>query len=119
MNERVIRLAPTILVAALAACSGQEPSNAATDTDRIAACDLVTPADVEAVTAAPIGEPDEYSSRSYSGGSSLMSSCVYEGGVVVRAWHPYLSGESRVDAWTAKVQAERDRAIASEKDPGL
>jgi hypothetical protein len=126
MNRRITRITGALpiglLVAtALAACGGGDSAQPSADaeTENIAACNLVTKADVEAVTGSPVDEPDEYSSGDYSGGNSLMSSCAYDNGVLVRAWHPYRAGESTSAAWTAKVQAERDESVADETDPDL
>jgi len=103
---------------ALTACGGSDTSSQA-DTEQSAACVLVPQADVEAVTGVPVGAPDDYSSGSYSGSNSLQSSCIYDVGLVVRAWHPYRAGESTAAAWTARMQAQRDESIASESDPEL
>jgi hypothetical protein len=121
MHDRLHPRLPVALLATalLTACGGGSDAPGQADAARIAACDLVTQADIEAVTGAPVNEPDDYSSGSYSGGSSLQSSCIYDIGVIVRAWHPYRAEESTAAAWTARMQAERDESISSESDAQL
>ncbi|MGH7575601.1 MAG: hypothetical protein ACREM1_10835 [Longimicrobiales bacterium] len=118
MNGRTITRHSLMLTfaAALAGCGSGESASAQDETERVSACDLVSKADIEAVIGAPVAEPSDFSSGA---GGSLMSSCAYDTGVVVRAWNPYRSGESTSGAWAAKLEAEREKDAAKETDPEM
>src|SRR5690606_16511406 len=83
------------------------------------ACDLVTKAEIEEILGGAVEEPDAYET---SMGHATTSVCTFgglAGAVLVRAWHPYHSGEPTSAAWAAKLQADRDRDLAEEDDPEM
>lgn len=126
MNLSAITRHPLVLVlaAALAACgSGDSPrASAQTAEERsedLRACDLVTKAEIEAILGGAVEEPDAYETSMTNSTSSVCTFAGMVGGVLVRVWHPYYSGEATSAEWAAKLQADRDEDIAEEDDPEM
>ena len=115
-------LLATPLLVTLAACGGTEAEGGAAqvDQDAIAACDLITQADAEAILGAVTGEPDARESSGMDG--ERASSCMYagtSGTLTVRAWHPYSGVEATSAALVQRLKSERADQAAEETDPAI
>jgi hypothetical protein len=115
-------LLATPLLVTLAACGGTEAQGGAAqvDEDAVAACDLLTKADAEAILGAATAEPDASEISGMDG--ERATSCMYAGTggtLTVRAWHPYAGNEATSAALVQRLKSERADQAAEETDPAL
>lgn len=118
---RTVLLATALLIT-LAACGGTEAQDGAAQEagDAIAACDLITKADAEAILGAVTGEPDARESSGMDGERATACMYVGTGGTLtVRAWHPYGGTEATSAALVQRLKSERADQAAAETDPAI
>lgn len=105
------------LTAVAAACGGDDPEPATmrAGAESVAACDLITEPEADAI----LGVAEAERSAHQSDGNSSCTLVGAQGAATLRVMHGYPGGESTSAAWAAELQQERRDHAVDETDPDL